>query len=41
MTGYVIIFATLLCAYIIFGIAGFGTASVASPILALLSLSPK
>ena len=34
-TGYVIIFATLLCAYIIFGIAGFGTALVASPILAL------
>lgn len=33
--GYALIFATLLCAYIIFGIAGFGTALVASPILAI------
>ncbi|NBA98684.1 sulfite exporter TauE/SafE family protein [Pseudomonas sp. R5(2019)] len=35
LTGYAVIFATLLCAYIIFAIAGFGTALVASPILAL------
>ncbi|OPK10499.1 sulfite exporter TauE/SafE family protein [Pseudomonas sp. VI4.1] len=35
MTGFVVIFVTLLCAYIIFGIAGFGTALVASPMLAL------
>lgn len=32
---YALIFATLLCAYVIFGIAGFGTALVASPVLAL------
>ncbi|WP_263261813.1 sulfite exporter TauE/SafE family protein [Pseudomonas sp. RIT-PI-S] len=32
---YALIFATLLCAYVIFGIAGFGTALVASPILAV------
>ncbi|MFC0708454.1 sulfite exporter TauE/SafE family protein [Azorhizophilus paspali] len=35
LSGYAVIFFTLLCAYIIFGIAGFGTALVASPILAL------
>ncbi|MBA1202916.1 sulfite exporter TauE/SafE family protein [Pseudomonas capeferrum] len=35
LPGYVVMFATLLCAYVIFGIAGFGTALVASPILAL------
>ncbi len=34
-SGYAVVFITLLCAYIIFGIAGFGTALVASPILAL------
>ncbi|PVZ11399.1 MULTISPECIES: sulfite exporter TauE/SafE family protein [unclassified Pseudomonas] len=33
--GYAVILLTLLIAYIIFGIAGFGTALVASPILAL------
>ena len=33
--GYAAIFFTLLCAYIIFGIAGFGTALVASPVLVL------
>lgn len=32
---YIVIFATLLCAYIIFGIAGFGTALIAGPIFAL------
>lgn len=35
LPGYVLIFMTLLCAYVIFGIAGFGSALVASPILAL------
>lgn len=35
LTDYAVVFATLLCAYIIFGIAGFGTALVASPILAM------
>lgn len=35
LLGYIVIFATLLCAYVIFGIAGFGTALVTSPILAL------
>ncbi|UFH48875.1 sulfite exporter TauE/SafE family protein [Pseudomonas sp. KNUC1026] len=35
LPGYLVIFATLLVAYTIFGIAGFGTALVASPILAL------
>lgn len=33
--GYAVVFVTLLLAYIIFGIAGFGTALVASPVLAL------
>lgn len=32
---YGLIFLTLLCAYIIFGIAGFGTALIASPVLAM------
>jgi uncharacterized membrane protein YfcA len=35
MISYVVIFSTVLCAYIIFGIAGFGTALVASPFLVL------
>lgn len=35
LLGYAVIFITLLGAYIIFGIAGFGTALVASPVLAL------
>ncbi|WP_277962872.1 sulfite exporter TauE/SafE family protein [Pseudomonas sp. RIT-To-2] len=35
LPGYAIIFAALLCAYIIFGIAGFGTALIASPVLVL------
>ncbi len=35
LSGYAVIFITLLGAYIIFGIAGFGTALVASPVLAL------
>ncbi|HKS14702.1 MAG TPA: sulfite exporter TauE/SafE family protein [Pseudomonas sp.] len=35
LPGYAVIFATLLCAYVIFGIAGFGSALIASPILAL------
>lgn len=35
LPGYALIFVTLLCAYVIFGIAGFGTALVASPVLAL------
>lgn len=34
-SAYALIFVTLLCAYVIFGIAGFGTALVASPVLAL------
>lgn len=33
--GYILIFVTLLFAYIVFGIAGFGTALIASPVLAL------
>lgn len=32
---YGVIFATLSCAYVIFGIAGFGSALLASPVLAL------
>lgn len=35
LPGCAVIFATLLCAYVIFGIAGFGSALIASPILAL------
>ncbi|WP_263142173.1 sulfite exporter TauE/SafE family protein [Pseudomonas sp. RIT-PI-AD] len=35
LSGYAVVFATLLFAYVIFGIAGFGTALVASPVLAL------
>ena len=34
-SAYLIIFLTLACAYVIFGIAGFGSALLASPVLAL------
>lgn len=34
-SSYAVIFATLLGAYVIFGIAGFGSALIASPVLAL------
>jgi uncharacterized membrane protein YfcA len=35
LPAYALIFVTLMCAYVIFGIAGFGTALIASPVLAL------
>lgn len=35
LSDYLVIFATLSCAYVIFGIAGFGSALIASPVLAL------
>lgn len=34
-SAYLIIFMTLTCAYVIFGIAGFGSALLASPVLAM------
>lgn len=41
LTSYLVIFITLACGYVIFGIAGFGTALIVSPVLALYVPVPK
>lgn len=41
LTSYLVIFITLTCGYVIFGIAGFGTALIVSPVLALYVPVPK
>lgn len=40
-SAYLVIFLALSCAYVIFGIAGFGSALLASPVLALYIPVPK
>ena len=41
LTSYLVIFITLACGYVVFGIAGFGTALIVSPVLALYVPVPK